>query len=175
MRNAADRPAQVAVRLPREVERDPRHGTVLRVLAADSRRLWPGAILEAPVVPLTAELRAALGNPAVRSALVRGLEAAQSALAGEARGLAASPAAAPEPRVSRLLLAANDGAERLYRQIERLAREHAPRVLVCLLDVPSATLGELLFGPGAAAKVVLTGHKDAVTRLLLALAPPAKS
>lgn len=104
---------------------------------------------------------------------MRGLETAESTLAAEARGLAASPGAAREPRVSRVLLAANDGAERLYRQIERLAREHAPRVLVCLVDAPSPELGSLIFGPGATAKVVLTGHKDAATRLLLALAPSA--
>lgn len=191
MRNAADRPAQVAVRLPREVERDPRHATVVAALAAETRRLWSGGSREAPVLPLTTQLRAVLGNPVLRAALVRGLETVEATLAAEARGLAASPAgasrapsthgmaarrqaAAPEPRVSRVLLAANDGAERLYRQIERLAREHAPRVLVCLVDVPSAELGGLIFGPGATAKVVLTGHKDAATRVLLALAPPTE-
>lgn len=171
MRNAADRSAEVVVRLPRDVERDPRHAAVLRTLAAERRRLWSEGSLEAPVLPLTAELRAALGNPVLRGALVRGLETVESALAAEARGLAASPAAAPEPRVSRVLLAANDGAERLYRQVERLSRTHAPRVLVCLVDAPSAELGAVIFGPGATAKVVLTGHKDAATRVLLALAP----
>lgn len=113
-----------------------------------------------------------LANPVLRGTLVRGLETVEATLAAETRGLAASPAA-PEPRVSRVLLAANDGAERLYRQVERLSRTHAPRVLVCLLDVPSSELGGVIFGPGATAKVVLTGHKDAATRVLLALAPAA--
>jgi hypothetical protein len=170
MRNAAHRSAEVAVRLPREVERDPRHAAVVRALAAETRKLWSEGTLEAPVLPLTAELRAVLGSPMVRAALVRGLETAESTLVAETRGLAASPVA-PEPRVSRVLLVANDGAERLYRQVERLCRNHAPRVLVCLVDVPSVELGEVIFGPGAAAKVVLTGRKDAATRVLLALAP----
>jgi hypothetical protein len=46
---------------------------------------------------------------------------------------------------------------------------------VCLLDVPSPTLGGLLYGPDAVAKLVLTGHKDAATRLLLALAGPGNA
>lgn len=170
MRNAADRPAEV-VRLPREVERDPRHAGVLAALAAETRQLWSGGSVEAPVLPLTTELRAVLGNPVLRGTLVRGLETVESTLAAEARGLAATPAVVREPRVSRVLLAANDGAERLYRQVERLSRTHAPRVLVCLVDVPSDELGGVIFGPGATAKVVLTGHKDAATRVLLALAP----
>ncbi len=156
--------------LPREVERDPRHAAILRVLAA-GRRLWSGGTLEAAVVGLTEPLRAALTSPAVRGALIRGLEAAEATLAAERRGLDALPVTDRAPRVSRLLLVTNDGAERLYRQVERLATMHAPRVLVCLLDAPSSELGGLLYGPDAVAKLVLTGHKDAATRLLLALAP----
>jgi hypothetical protein len=175
MRNAADRAAEVALRLPREVERDPRHAAVLRALAAGTRRLWSEGHVEVPVVPLTPELRAMLGTPVIRAAFVRGLEGAEATLAAEARGLAAAPGAVPEPRVSRLLLAANDGAERLYRQLERLVRIHAPRLLVCLVDAPSDELGGAIFGPDAAAKVALTTHKDAATRILLALAPSAVS
>lgn len=170
MRDAADRAAQV-VRLPREVERDPRHARVLRALATETRRLWSEGYLEAPVIRLTPELRAALATPTIRPVFVRGLEGAEATLAAEAHGLAAAPGAAPEPRVSRVLLAANDGAERLYRQLERLVRVHAPRLLVCLVDAPSEELGGAIFGPGASAKVALTAHKDAATRVLLALAP----
>lgn len=122
------------------------------------------------MVRLTPELRAALATPTVRAVFVRGLEGAEAALAAEARGLAAAPGAAPEPRVSRVLLAANDGAERLYRQLERLVRVHAPRLMVCLVDAPAEELGGAIFGPGAAAKVALTSHKDAAARVLLALA-----
>src|SRR5690606_3833781 len=131
-------------------------------LAATARPLWPNGMLAAPVLPLAAALRAALGAPAVRGALVRGLEGAEAMLAAEARGLAASPAEPPPvPRVSRLILVSNDGAERFYRQVERLAAAHAPRVLVCVLDVPSGELGALLFGAGRTAKLVTTSHKEA--------------
>jgi hypothetical protein len=50
-------------------------------------------------------------------------------------------------RVSRLLLLANVGAERFYRQIEALLRRHGPRVLALRLEIDENGLGELLFGP----------------------------
>lgn len=174
MRDAIDRTAALSqVRLPREVESDPRHDEVRRVLTAGARRLWAGGVVEAAVVPLTVALRAALTSPATRGSLLRGLETASDTLTAERRGLAALEAAVAArqgQRVSRVLLVANDGAERFSRQLERLAIAHAPRVLVCIVDVPSETLGELLYGAGAVAKLVMTGHKDAATRILLALA-----
>ena len=69
-----------------------------------------------------------------------------------------------------MLVVSNDGAERFYRQVERLASTHAPRVLVCVLDATSSDLGALLYGPDAVVKLVLTAHKTAATGLLLALA-----
>jgi hypothetical protein len=107
--------------------------------------------------------------------LLRGLEAAERALDAEQRGLAALPAAEARrhgSRVSRLLLVANDGAERLYRRIEHLVIAHAPRVLPCIVACDSASLGALLYGPGETAKLVLAEHKTAVTAILRALARP---
>ena len=138
-------------RLPRELESDP-------CVAA---------------VPLTPPLRTALATLAGQGQLARGLEAAEAALAAEQRGLQALPpavAARQRPRISRVLAVTNDGAERFYRGVERLAITHAPRVLVCLVDCPSPVLGELLYGSDAVVKLVLTAHKTAATTLLRALA-----
>lgn len=165
--------APSTIRLPRGVESDPGIDEIRQVLAADARRLWVGGALETAVIPLTDAVRSVLTSPAVSPTMLRGLETAEAALAAEQRGLAAlEPAVAARQgrRVSRVLLITNDGAERFYRQVERLAISHAPRVLVCMLDVPSADLGGLLYGDGAVAKLVLTGHKDAATSLLRALA-----
>src|SRR5207244_13638512 len=52
-------------------------------------------------------------------------------------------------RVSRLLLLSADGAERLYRHVERLALAHAPRVLVVALSADAATLGRATTGRDA--------------------------
>jgi hypothetical protein len=164
-----------ALRLPREIESDARHEEVQRALAARTRKLWSGGTLDAAVVPLTETLQAALRMPTMAAVLQRGLEAAEITLSAEQRGFAALPtdvARRQGGRVSRLLLITNDGAERFYRQVERLVVTHAPRVLVCLVDCDSATLGGLLFGSDAVAKLVLTGHKAAAATILRSLAGP---
>jgi hypothetical protein len=174
--SGADDPAEPPVgepRLPRDVETDPRVAAVRATLQADVRPLWARGTLGVAVVPLTPGLRSALAGLAVAGRIARGLEAAEETLAAEQRGFAALPpavAARQQPRVSRVLVVSNDGAERFYRSVERLALAHASRVLVCLVDCPSAVLGELLYGPGAVVKLVLTGHKSAATTLLRALA-----
>lgn len=170
-------PAGERPRLPRDVESDPRHEDVRRVLAARTRKLWTGGTLDVPVVPLTATLERALRHPATVGLLQRGLEAAAATLAAQQRGLDALPSAVTDRqgrRVSRVLLVTNDGAERFYRQVERLALTHAPRVLVCVLDCDSPAFSGLLHGPAdgsdGVVKLVLTGHKTAAAGILLALA-----
>lgn len=162
-----------AWRLPREIEADPRHPEIRTALGRAARKLWTGGSLEAAVVPLDASLRRALQSPKTAHHLVRGLEAAAAVLVAEQKGLAAldeDVARRQGQRISRLLLVTNDGAERFYRQVERLALAHAPRVVVCLVDCDSGVLGELLYGADAVTKLVLTAHKSAVTGILRALA-----
>ena len=162
-------------RLPREVEADPRHEAIRRVLATSPRRLWAGGTLEVPFVPLTDALQRVLRDPATSPMLQRGLEAATATLTAEQRGLAALPptvASRQGRRVSRVLLVSNDGAERFYRQVERLVVTHAPRVLACVLACDSPTLGALLPGATGVVKLVLTGHKAAAAAVLRALAAP---
>ncbi len=103
-----------------------------------------------------------------RGGLVLGLERAEEALAAEARGLDLAAATAGA-RVSRLLLLSEDGAERLYRHVERLALTHARRVLVLLLSADAATLGGVTTGRDVTVKVVLVQRKRAVAALLRAL------
>jgi hypothetical protein len=170
--DSADPPV-AAPRLPRDVESDPRVADVRAALHADVRPLWVRGTLAVAVVPLSPPLQSALAGLAAAGRIERGLEAAEATLAAEQRGFAALPAAVAarqKPRISRVLLVSNDGAERFYRSVERLALTHASRVLVCVVDCPSPVLGELLYGPGAAVKLVLTAHKTAATAVLRALA-----
>jgi len=160
-------------RLPRAIESEVCHGAVQAALAAVRRPLWPDGAVVASVVPLTHALRRALRTAAETGTLRRGLEAAESALDDERLGLDALPADEARRhggRVSRLLLVANDGAERLYRRVERLVVTHAPRLLPCVVACDSTSLGALLYGPGETAKVVLAEHKTAVAAILRALA-----
>ena len=126
-----------------------------------------------PVLPLGPALAEALGTAYRGGRLVLGLEGAAEALASEERGLAAlarRAGTAQGTRVSRLLLLSEDGAARLYRQAERLATVHAPRVLLAILACNAAALGRATTGRQAAVKVVLARHKQTVAALLRALA-----
>jgi len=169
-----------APRLPRDVESDPRGAAVRSALGADRRPLWSSGVLHVAVVPWDDDLRTVLADLAGRGRLVRGLEAADRALESERRGHDALPeavAARQGERVSRLALVTSDGATRFYRQVERLAVAHAPRLLVCRVEATSEDVGAALYGPGEVAKLVLTGHKTATSALLFALAsaaPPLK-
>ena len=95
---------------------------------------------------------------------------------GHARaGAAASrlPSAArraPGPAGFRVLVVSNEAVPALLSTGRAPGVDHAPRVLVCVLDATSGDLGALLYGPDAVVKLVLTAHKTAATGLLLALA-----
>jgi len=124
------------------------------------------------MLPFGPALADAFGVAGRDGQLVLGLERAGETLEAEARGLALTArrsGVAPGTRVSRLLLVTNDGAERLYRHVERLAIAHAPRVLVGMLGADATALGCATTGREAAVKVVLVRHKRAVAALLRAL------
>jgi hypothetical protein len=160
------------IRLPKAVERDPRAAQLLRILSSDTRPLWSGAEVEVPQVELRPVLAAALRGARSAGMLARGLETADRILAAEERGLRLADGrsnAVRGVRISRLLLVADDGAERFYRHVERLLIRHAPRIYAIRLAVDADTLGGLLFGPGHPVRLVMVEHKDAVSEVLLAL------
>ena len=124
--------------------------------------------MSVPLLPLGPALEAALSAARAGRRLVLGLEAAAETLANEAHGLARRPGGEGSARVSRLLLVSGDGAERLYRQVERLAVGHAPRLLVLMLACDAPALGRATTAREAPVKAVLAVHKDAVAALLRA-------
>jgi hypothetical protein len=162
--------------LPREIESDACVGALRARLAGVVAPLWSGARVAVPTVPFTRELAGALARARDGDDVVLGLETAAAALDREAHGLAVADARAGHDRtarVSRLLVIANDGAERFHREVERIAVRHAARLLVCRVDASAAALGLALAGRAARVKAVLVTHKDAVTAVLRALAEPA--
>ena len=162
-----------ALRLPRLVEEDPRGQGLLAGLTAHARPLWPGGKLLVPAVPFNQALAEVLRSALGAGRLVRSLEGAERTLAAESRGLGLvdkKSGVARGARVSRLLVLADNGAERFYRQVEKVLRQHGPRVLALRLDVEAETLGEMLFDPGRRALLVLLDHKEAVSAMLLAVA-----
>ena len=162
-----------ALRLPRMIEADPGTSHLASELTARARPLWPGGaqcVAQAEIAPA---LATALKHALEAGQVIRGFESADRALAGEERGLRRvdqRTGVERGRRVSRLLVLADDGAERFYRNVESLLRRHAPRVLGLRLSTSQHDLGQLLFGPDQVARLLLVEHKDAVSAILIALA-----
>lgn len=166
-------PAREALRLPRRVEDEPGAAHLAGELAARAAPLWSGGEVRVPRVEVVPDLEAALKSAFSAGRIVRGLEGAEHALAAEERGLKHAQLESGVERggrVSRLLVLADDGAERFYRNVESLLRRHAPRVLALRLAVDQHALGQLLFGSDRVARLLLVTHKEAVSEILLTLA-----
>ncbi len=163
----------MTLRLPKSVESDPRGPQLLSNLTTHARPLREGSEIAIPVVGMTRELAEALRSAYSAGQVVRSLENAERKLAAEERGLQMADRQSGSPRgvrVSRLLLIADDGSERFYRQIETLLLRHGPRVLAVRLEIDEQGLGELLYGPGQVARLLMLEHKQAVGSVLLAIA-----
>jgi hypothetical protein len=161
---------------PREIEGDPGAAVLRARLAATARPLWREAVTHAPTVPLDPPLAAALASAGRAGTLVVGLEAATAVLDREGHGLAAIDArgsSARPARISRLLVLADDGAERFYRAADRTARRHAARLLPLRVAASADALGRAVLGRSAGVKAVLVQHKQAVAAVLRALAEAA--
>ena len=161
------------LRLPRKVEDEPGASQLASELAARSEPLWAGGDLRVARAEIAPGLEAALKSAFSAGRIVRGLEGAQRALSVEQQGLEhvdRKTGVERGRRVSRLLILADDGSERFYREVESLLRRHAPRVLALRLPVDECALGQLLFGRDQVARLLMVEHKDAVSAVLLALA-----
>jgi hypothetical protein len=161
------------LRLPRLIESGPRGPQILHMLTTHTRLLWEGGEIEVPVASLSAELETALRGAHNAGRVVRGLESAERRLVLEERGIRLADGKSRVQRgerVSRLLVLSDDGAERFYRKVESLLRQYGPRVLAVRLEVDATTLGELIFGEGCLARLLMLEHKEAVSATLLAMA-----
>jgi hypothetical protein len=159
--------------LPKSIASDPRAPQLLKALATPNRRLWSGGALKVPEAHLSDTLQEALLASHRAGRVVRSLEKAEILLAAEAHGQGLADRRSGTPRgirISRLLVLADDGAERFYRQVESLLELHGPRVVAVCLTTDAEGLGRMLFGPGSAARLLMIEHKEAVGAVLLALA-----
>jgi len=161
------------IRLPRALDAEGAAEEIRRALAARTLKLWPGGVLEAPVVGMSEPLNKALREAKLRGRLRCGFESVREKLASERKGIEnvrERQGAQYGDRVSRLVLFSQDGAERFYRHVEQIIVEHAPRLLGCFLEIDSAALGRLITGREARIKLVMAEHKEAVSAILRAIA-----
>ena len=160
------------LRLPKMVESDFRGEQLLQLLTTQVRPLWKESELEVFVTTLSPELTAALRKAHSAGQVVRSLENAERVLDAEKRGIHLVDRRSDTPRggrISRLLLLADDGSERFYRQVESLLRRHGNRVLAVRLEADADTLGESLYGPNHLVRLLMLVHKKAVCKALLSM------
>lgn len=158
--------------LPKLVETHPRYQNLVRLLSAETEKLWSGSDVKVAVVKFTDLVKDALIKAKEGDHLSRGVDGIVRNLGVEGRGLKLADKKIGEKRVqriSRLLVMSNDGAERFYRKIEAILRQHGERVLAIRINTDSANLGESIFGPEKAVKLLLIDHKESVADVLLAL------
>ena len=163
------------LKLPKDLLADPRSDAILRLITTDAAPLWEKGTAVVPTLPWTAALTHECKEALSGGLLVQGLEAIEKVLAGEQKGLDAvrdkNPSASPGVRVSRLLLLANDGSERFYRDCDVILARYGERILGCRFSISGEALGEALFGQGKLARAALIADRKAVTKVLLALLP----
>jgi hypothetical protein len=157
------------IRFPRQLEADNNAESIRQALMARTVKLWPGGHLDISMIMMSDPLKKALQKARLKGQIRCGFEAIFDKLENERKGIANVRERQGAPygdRVSRLLLFSNDGAERLYRHIEHLLQAHAPRLIGCLLDIDSSTLGNLITGKDRKIKLVMAEHKEVVSEIL---------
>lgn len=160
------------LKLPRNIEAHPQYEALKRLLIQNQRLLWEKGTVHVPAVHFDAALEQALTQALSLKHLERGLEHIDQVLTLEKKGIQAmqeKQSTPPAYRVSRILLIANDGAERFYRGCESTLLHNQDRLLSLWLDVGSFQLGLKLFGPEKPVKALLVSDKGAATQVLLSL------
>lgn len=159
-------------RLPKLVENDPAYEELKKLLNNVSEPLWSESRFMVPAVPFNQKLLDVLQAAKVKDRVARGLETVERTLGVEARGLALvdqKTGTKRQQRISRLIILSNDGAERFYRKVEAILREHGSRVMAVRVDADAFTLGEKIFGVEKEVKLLLLEHKETVAAALLSL------
>jgi hypothetical protein len=161
---------------PRQLEADGLAEKIREALMARKKKLRLEGKIDVPVLSWNEALAGALRKARLQRRVRVGFEDILDKLAAEKKGIEEirqKEQAAHKDRISRLLLVSNDGAERLYRHIEQTITDYSPRILGCLLDLDSRSLGQFIVGgknvKGTGVKVILVEHKDAVSDVLRSL------
>jgi hypothetical protein len=126
------------IRFPRQLEVEDTAETIRQVLMACSIKLWPGGDLDVAMITISDPLKKALQKARLNGHIRCGFEAIFDKPENERKGITNVREHQGAPygdRGSQLLLFSNDSALRIYRHIEHLLQEHAPRLLGCLLDI----------------------------------------
>lgn len=160
------------LKLPRKVEDDPRCVAIREVLSKNRQLLWEKGPYQISEFAWTPGVERVLSNALLSRKIELGIDKIKGVLEQQKRGLDAlyeKQGTAPANRVSRILIASNDGSERLYRSCESLLTKNGDRLLMLRSNVPAARMGEKIFGPDRDIKVILVTDREHVENFLFAL------
>ena len=157
------------MKLPKQLEKEGVEPDVRSALEAERIALPGASEMVVPVLKLTPELRTNIFHAKSLGDLMIGYEAIAKALADELRGLRKTGSLGD--RVTRLLMASNDGSPRFYRQLAFLQERQGPRLLICRLEVDSLLMGNILGFKDQVVKAVLLNKKKSVANVLKSLLP----
>jgi len=161
------------IRLPKNTLDHPRLAALEAYLAQNEGPLRDGSATIVTRFAVTDAWKAAMQAAARTGHVSQGLESIQKTLDREQKGLKAvqeKTKQAPTTRLSRLLIFANDGSERFYRDAEFILKHHGDRAWGCLVDIDSEALGAVYTPKGKPTKALMIGDRDAVGQFLNALA-----
>jgi hypothetical protein len=168
--------------LSRKLEEQGRADEIMEILEGLKAGIRPDTQLQFPVIKSGRALEQAIRKARLQRRVRPGFEDIADKLTSEKKGLtrmSGKTETVAKERISRLLLFSNDGAQRLYRHIEQLCKQHYPRILACQLDIDGRSLGTLIAGDkgarGSGMKVIIIEHKDAVADILLAVLEDTRS
>lgn len=163
-----------SLKLPKAIEAGPHAAALHAALSEQARPLWTGGALLVPTAPWSPAVASVVQSAHGEGSLVRGLELIEKTLEREARGLKLADARSETSRgsrVSRLVLLANDGTERFYRQAERLLAQQGPRVLAIRVDADSTRFASVVSEASGVVRALMLEHKELVASLLMAMYP----
>lgn len=170
--NAPNSPPLQTLKLPRQVEADPRRDAIEKLLAQDRRPLWDKGRILVPHLSFIPEFEKALGWALRSRQLERGLEHIEKSLSCEKKGLSAlqeKQHTGPAHRISRLLIIPDGNNERFYRACEAILYKHSDRVQGLRINIPFERMGENLFGSDKLVKVLLVRERESVANVLFSL------
>ncbi len=172
MENKITEAITTVTHLPKKLETGREGRDVLMALNSHLKpvNLWKALVL--PSFQISEPIINSLHTARRTGRVIRGLEGAEKKLNAERTGITNvdnKNGAKRKERISRLVIIANDGSERFYRQTKKIVERNSPRVLAIHLDATSFELGEMLFGPGKRVLFLLINHKDAVIDFLTSL------
>ena len=153
--------------LPKQLKKEQVESDVQEALERERIELCAGSEISIPNLELTPELRQQIFYAKALGAVTIGYKSIEKRLLNELRGL--QKVDNQTERVSRLLIVANDGSPRFYRELEFLHKKQGGRVLICRLDVDSVIMGDILALKKTPVKAVLLNRKTSVVNVLRSL------